>query len=152
MNREQAKVWAKLTPEDLRLLGYTALAEHYEILKAYADGKTIQHKHISGEWSDTKELHLYSHKEYRVKPDKYTLFGIVIEGEVPLKEPPNIGDTIYVLNLHSSIGYIRETWVGINYDKRELSRGFIFKTEEGARTAAKALGLYDVEVLNKQTF
>ena len=70
MNREQAKIWCSLTPEQLITLGRTGYANHHVVMAQYAVGAEIELRYTGGPWlkvtPNGPDFVLYA--SYRVRP------------------------------------------------------------------------------------
>lgn len=90
MTREQAKVYAKLSKEDLESIR-PSLGQHYEFLKAYANGEDVEEKFEFG-WGKAMDPEFYEYSQYRIKkaPEvkKHSLNWI-----------PQVGQAYYFINI-----------------------------------------------------
>lgn len=93
MTRNQAKVYIKLTIEDLETIDRFDLAKHYDVLCAYANGEDIECRRSSSPevWQVVDEPVFHSRCVYRVKSGKWVsehfsldderkLFSVVFSG------------------------------------------------------------------------
>lgn len=87
VNREQAKIWTSISREELAVIQPT-LSNHYDILRAYADGEEIESRDpmdYSCGWKQEKVDRIFFHDslKYRVKQkvDKPSDRWIPKEGE-----------------------------------------------------------------------
>jgi len=147
MNREQAKIWAKLSEEELKAIERYDLAKHYAVLKHYASGGDVE---VLGEdpdeWIKTTFPSFTYEFKYRKKPRIYRLFGkIEVVGEPPLTEEPKLESAAWFLSISTRIGYFSGCWASNNFQKHCLKKGAVYATEEGAKAAARALGWCDDE-------
>ena len=83
MTRNQAKVYSKLTIEDLETIDQFGLAKHYDVLCAYANGKDIEcRRSISPEvWQVVDEPVFHSRCVYRVKSGKWVTEHVSLDDE-----------------------------------------------------------------------
>lgn len=114
--------------------------KHAEIIKAWADGKTIQCSMFGSEWKDiaNPSWNLTEETRYRVKPETFWLG--VHEVPMPLSEPPDDASFVFVVNLVNPNGYTYlrfYKYEGLSQDL--LKSGFMHSTREAAQKHAQAI-------------
>lgn len=67
MTREQAQVYAKMSREDIAKID-TGYERHYNVLRAFADGKEIEIESKTGTWYACDEPVFSAYSNYRIKP------------------------------------------------------------------------------------
>lgn len=77
--------------------------KHAEVIKAWADGATIQYMHKEGDWMVTFNPQWFADSEYRVKPEKVYPETLMTSDEIdaifmPLDSEPIRYDLIAVAN------------------------------------------------------
>ena len=110
---------------------------HADILRAIADGRTIEWQQSSGDWfeEDAAEtlntLSLYPPERWRIKPDTVTL---TMEIPAPMKVDPVMGARYWSID---NTGVFGCSWDEDSTDQRAFARG-IWPNEEAARAADAA--------------
>ncbi len=142
MNREQAKIYAKLSKEDLAILneGYI---KHYACMVAYANGASIEGDEFSYSYQPLTSPIFISDFDYRVVLPEIELLGVKVACNPPEKEPLPCGEVCYALDPIFVEGYIKRAWLNTPTDFLFLSRGMIFKRESDVIAVAKALGWFE---------
>lgn len=73
MNRNEAKIWTKLSREELREIGKIGYEKHYDFICAFGSGAEIESKHIEGtKWVEDNSPDFFDYMEYRVKQSAQT--------------------------------------------------------------------------------
>lgn len=119
-----------------------------DILRAIADGREIQGRHFTnnnvGGWVDMTHSTALSALNtanpgwsLRIKPATIRIGSA--EVNAPMREAPARGKTYWVPAIDSASLRVTYEWQGDSMDRRLLSRGLCFHTEEDARTAAGAI-------------
>ena len=103
---------------------------HADLIKAWADGATIQvkiyRKQEAPTWVDIENPTWSECDEYRIKP----------EANEPWK--PKLGDEYYAIYISfGEIELARNKWNNDSIDNRRYSNGICFKTKEEAEAAAE---------------
>jgi len=114
--------------------------KHAKIIKAWADGKTIQCSMFGNEWKDidNPSWNLTEETRYRVKPETFWLG--VDEVPIPLSEPPEEYSIVYAANLVSEANYTAITFIKHHYHCQTLlNSGVLHKTAEAAKQHTVAL-------------
>lgn len=115
------------------------------ILRAIADGETIQSKDDFGDWVSRgpatvlEEISDHEHgpEHYRVKPRTITINSH--EVPEPLREAPEQGTDCWTPHLSAENPALFCRWNGDNADHRWLARGLVHLTREAAQAHAEAL-------------
>lgn len=127
MNREQAKIYASLTREQVSKIN-DEYGKLYDLICAYADGATIEMKLPSlGTWSEQTNPHFDAWSEYRVKTS---------DAEKPNAQwmPEPRGSYFFV----KSTGEISKTFLASFFDykdQKHIDFGNCFRTSEEAEAA-----------------
>lgn len=112
-----------------------------DILRAIADGKTIQAQHRSVKiWEDLeKPLTFIGYAEYelRIKPETMNLAGH--EFPAPVSEPLKAGQEYWIPRLDYGDYSEPYAWTGTNVDCRRLERNLIHRTKEAASAQGLAM-------------
>lgn len=112
-----------------------------EILRAIADGKTVQIRHEDDDawWEPTDALgYINSDKhKFRIKPETITINGI--EVPAPVREPLNRGQTYWLVRCCSTVGSESQTWHGAPQDFLWLKNGLIHLHHKNADAHTEAL-------------
>lgn len=115
-----------------------------EILRAIADGKTIEARRIKSpideEWHEPHEaIYLVNDDNYelRIKPETITINGH--EVPCPVREPLPVGTLYWQANIGSNELEAAWKWSDHDVDKFLLRRALIQLTKEGAIAQAKAM-------------
>lgn len=134
MTREQAKIYVKLSKEDLKELA-PRLLNHYDFLKAFAEGVEIEEKCEFG-WVKTTNPEFYEYSQYRFKKP-------VVTGNKPLPPlnwTPDIGESYYFVNISSRENNVMTTvrdntvWSEAAFQDR-AKLGNVFKDRNSAEQA-----------------
>lgn len=112
-----------------------------EILRAIADGKTVQIRHEDDDawWEPTNALqYINSDKhKFRIKPKTISINGH--EFPKPARERLKDGQAYWIPRTDLLDQGDFQTWTGHYLDERNLKRGLIQLTKEGAIAQAKAM-------------
>ena len=112
-----------------------------EILRAIADGKTIQRFYPirGGIWVDsvTPLSDVIQNERIRIKPDTVNINSHKVP--CPVMEPLNYREEYYIPNERDDPLYTKLTWLDDHIDKRLLARGLIHCRKEAAIAHAEAL-------------
>lgn len=129
VNREQAKIWTSISREELSVIQPT-LSNHYDILRAYADGEEIESRDpmdYSCGWKREKVDRIFFHDslKYRVKPND------AAQSSEPWK--PKYGERCFYIYGSGKV-------IGVNFhneliDNDHVSFGNCFHTQEEAEAA-----------------
>lgn len=125
MNRNEAKIWAKLSREELKEIGKIEYEKHYDFICAFGSGAEIESKHIEGtKWVEDNYPEFRGYMEYRVKPS----------AEKPA-EPwnPKNGEYYFFLSYDGEV--IQSHWNGSRCDIRSFEMGNCFRTRSDAEAA-----------------
>lgn len=124
MTREQAKIYAKISREDLEKIdnGY---AEHYYVLCAYANGEEIEVSRETNRWEAEKYPAFIEDFNYRVKPN--------MQPAEPWK--PKNGDEYFCVCSSGEVGEVYFDDVNFTTDKKYIDFGNYFRTREEAEAA-----------------
>ena len=137
MNREQAKIWAKLSREELEILGKYGYSKHYEELKHFAAGGYVEC--ISDENTVPYDGPAFSfHSEYRKALPEIEYHGLKVRCNPPATRP--LRDHYWIISAPYEKGYIDCCWRGTSTDKLRLERGEVFLNESDVQAIVKALG------------
>jgi len=135
MNREQARAYSGLAPEDLRILD---LQDEPEIFKAYADGESVEYFAESIGWVEAGNSPKFSGLLiWRIAKKTKTINGF--EVPAPESEAPESGKNYFVPDLYQEDWYTGFIWWGGNFDNLWLDRELIFLNKEDAIATAKAM-------------
>lgn len=126
MNREQAKIWAKIPRKELKIIAPN-IDKHFDVLRAYANGKEIEVKDLR-DWHDIEDPNFNENFEYRVKQDN---------DKSPKPYKLRNGDTYFFFSSDGSI-FISE-WLNEQLDIRRLNFGNCFPTEVACKAAIKSI-------------
>lgn len=114
--------------------------KHAEIIKAWADGKTIQCSMFGSEWKDiaNPSWNLTEETRYRVKPETFWLG--VHEVPMPLTERPEEHSIVFAVNPVSEAKYTAITFYKSSYYCQELLKsGMLHNTREAAQRHTGAI-------------
>lgn len=110
-----------------------------EILRAIADGKTVQMSNKDYEWVDAglKCLVNYPTGAFRIKPETININGH--EVPAPVREPLKRGQTYWLVRCCSTVGSESQTWHGDPQDFLWLKNGLIHLHHKNADAHTEAL-------------
>lgn len=139
MNREQAKIWAKLSREELEILGKYGYSKHYEELKHFAAGGYVEC--ISDENTVPYDGPAFSfHSEYRKALPEIEYHGLKVRCNPPATMPLREDERYWAVFPSNEEGYACFYWVGSFIDKLNLERGQVFLNESDVQAIVKAKG------------
>lgn len=75
MTREQAKIYTKLSREDLKKI-CKGFEKHYDVFCAFANGAKIEMSFGDGRWEPNNDPAFHEVREYRVKPSEEQPVGL----------------------------------------------------------------------------
>lgn len=140
MNREQAKVYASLTKEQLITIGNCGYAHHLEFIRKYADGYDLQYLDRKGEWRDVYSTPIFGLKSemYRVKKPTHMVNGFEVPAPDVTTHTRPLPDEIYcpdpVGRAYYYAFYLIDGGYGLG-----IERGIAFSNREDAVANAKAM-------------
>lgn len=108
-----------------------------EILRAIADGKTIEGRYLDSPWITLPKPFDPKGWEFRVKQETMTLAGH--EFPVPVREPLEIGTEYWYADTDTPSNPPCYRWNGRGNDLIWMNKGLIHLTKEGAIAKAKAM-------------
>lgn len=114
--------------------------KHAEILRAIADGKTIEARRIGSDWETiANPLVVIANPIWvlRIKPETITINGHEVPR--PVREPLRYGQIYYTPRINNEVLYAELKWNDDNIDRRLLERGLIHTRKESAIAHAEAL-------------
>lgn len=130
MTREEAKIYAKLSREDVAKLN-SEFGIHYDIICSFANGVKIESKHPEAtKWNEEDCPEFRSFMEYRVKETE-------IEANTAEPWKPRDGDTAFFIGTYGEI-YVGcfQTYEPVG-DTKRLDFGNCFRTRAEAETACE---------------
>lgn len=135
MNIKEAKIWVKLNPEELKLIGRPNLAKQYEFLEAFSKGEKLECYFSDGIWKDTDSPTFRDEFKYRVKQ-----IETINNTECPMPENQSLklSQTYYCEDPASIDLYIKCFWQNTKMDYVLLNRGLIHLNKENAIKCCKA--------------
>ena len=129
MNREQAKVYAKLSREDIEKIDKELIdkgySKHYDVLCAYSNGAEIEVARRTNHWESEKYPAFLEDFEYRVKPEN-------AEQSSTLWKPKQDEEFFF---LDSDMSVISTIFYGVPSYENLFSFGNCFRTREEAEAA-----------------
>lgn len=143
MKREQAKIWSKLSKEELktlgdsRIVGFSGILKHYEKLKHFASGGCVEMYHDS-KWEIDDNPVFSEDVKYRKALPEITYHGLKVRCNPPATRP--LRDHYWIISAPYEKGYIDCCWRGTSTDKLRLERGEVFLNESDVQAIVKALG------------
>lgn len=127
MTREEAKEWLP-------------------IIQAYAEGKTIERKNLSGSWTEATCPSWANNIEYRIKPEpKYRPFKTKEECWTEMHKHPDFGWIIYDKNYYS-VCDVTSDEITILYECDPFYIDFKSCTEEVTFTDGTPFGIKEIEL------
>lgn len=124
MNREQAKIWAKIPRKELKIIAPN-IDKHFDVLRAYANGKEIEVKDLEN-WYDIEDPSFERNEEYRVKPSN---------DQSSESYMPRYGDMYFIID---DDGYtFTRKWLDDPVDIRRFDFGNCFLTEVACKAASE---------------
>lgn len=115
-----------------------------DILRAIADGKTVQMRstsaHEDNEWWEPGDILQYindGHHEFRIKPETMSINGH--EFPMPAREPLKVGQKYWIPRIDLGDYAETHTWSDHYLDAGYLKLGLSQTTREGAIAQAKAM-------------
>lgn len=124
MNREQAKIWAKIPREELKIIAPN-IDKHFDVIRAYVNGAKIEVKDLCN-WYDIEDPGFGENEEYRVKPSN---------DQSSESYKPNYGDMYFIID---DDGYtFTRQWLDEPVDMRRLDFGNCFLTEVACKAASE---------------
>lgn len=130
MNRKQARIYSKLTKEEVKELRPNFNTECYEIMKAFAAGAQVTFMDVI---RDTPTFD-FSKSEYQILPEAHIVNGR--EVPMPLRVKPMSGEEFWVIN---NTSVFRTVWGDSSVDNRLFKLGNFFATEKDAQANFNAM-------------
>lgn len=145
MNREQSKIWTKLSKAELRVIGESDLARWYEVMEQFANGENVEYQ-VEGEWRVTINPNFSMSTKFRIKPKMHFVNGF--EVPAPIKEYTG-QERVYMPSFWISAWAESVSYV----DSKELSikRGAAFETPEAAKANSLAMVGIDPSTYKEQS-
>lgn len=142
MNRAKAKAWAKLSIEDLGILGEDGLVKWNKELKHFAKCGNIE-IYFADKWMNCIDPNFFQNEYYRISLPEIEILGVKVRCNPPETEPLEISDQYYFPDAERDYGINWYIWDGCSTDLNLLKRDMIFKNEEDVIKISKAKGWYE---------
>lgn len=140
MNREQAKVYAGLTKEQLETIKKVGYAIHLDVIRKFAEGAEVEWRHISKtEWTRSHDNpSFFDTFEYRVKKPTHWVNGFEVPAPDVNADASPTPISVYAPDV-VGVAYYVKVYQGGDYYPRSLERGIAFSNKEDAIANAKAM-------------
>lgn len=144
MDREQAKIWSRLSKDDLQIIAQVGLAKHYDNLVHFANGGNVEYEATWG-WVIAKSPMFSYAVKYRIKPRTHIVNGFEVPAPIEEYTGPR---TVYVPHFWYDNWSAEITGAGVI--KRLIERRAAFETREAARANSLAMVGIDPSTYKEQ--